>query len=284
METYNIVIPVSYKDCDFLKKTIPWVRKNFSSNGVIYIITGQNCFKTYTKKFLNQYNVKVIDENKLLEGLTFQSVFQRLSSIGEGRKTGWYFQQFLKMGFALTENASDYYLMWDSDTIPLQHIEFFENGKILMNPKREHHQPYFDTITKMFGIQNFADYSFISEHMMIPTKIMREMINVLGSHGMLWWEYILTCCTIKGTQNFSEFETFGNYCMQFHPDIYVPRQLLTLRSGGRLFGRSVSDKELVYLSYDFDTVSFERGQRPPFPRSISFYLSRFWIEFKHKYL
>lgn len=284
MKDFNIVIPVSYKDCDFLKKTIPWVRKNIITTGSIYIITNRKCFKTYKQNFLLNYNVVLVDENEMLEGLSFKDVYRFMSKNGEESKTGWYLQQFLKIGFALTEHANDYYLMWDSDTIPLHPIDFFNGESILVNPKREHHEPYFKTITKLFGIEDFADYSFISEHMMIPTEIMKEMINELDSHGMPWWQFIISCCQQKGTQNFSEFETFGNYCRKFHPGLFDLRQLQTLRCGGRLFGRSVSEKELSYLSYDFDTASFERGHKPPFPRSISFYVSRSWIEIKHKYL
>lgn len=283
MNKYDIVIPVSYKDCKFLKKTILWIRRNLVTEGVIYIITNKSCFSAFEKPFCTTNNVTLIDENQLIPGMTFGTIRKELDAKGRAEMTGWYFQQFLKLGFALSQYASQYYLVWDADTIPLNKIVFWEDNKVLINPKKERHQPYFDTITKLLGISQFANYSFISEHMMIKTDIMKEMIEKICKDREQWWMVILEKCDLYNRQAFSEFETYGNYCLIYHPELLSTRTLITLRCGGKLFGRQVTDKELSMLAMDFDTASFERGQYPPFPRSIVSKLDRAIIEFKHKY-
>jgi len=186
------------------------------------------------------------------------------------------------MGFALTQYAKDYYLIWDADTIPLQRLSFFDEDTILFNPKKEHHQPYFNTITRLIGITQFATHSFISEHMMVCTQVMKELVGKLTNEGNDWVEHIIEQCDMSNIQAFSEFETYGNYCLTYHPELMKPRLLITLRCGGRLFGRQVSDKELEYLAIDFDTASFERREYPPFPRSVVSYLDRVAAELKHR--
>lgn len=282
MNNYDIVIPVSYKDCKFLKKNIPWIRKNLETSGYIYILTNKSCFSNFDDSFRNSFRVVLIDENALTPSMTFSSIREELVKSDRADMTGWYFQQFLKLGFALSQYATHSYLVWDADTVPLNKIEFWQEGKVLINPKKERHLPYFDTIKKLLGIREFAEFSFISEHMMMDTTIMKEMLLSFTKENEPWWKTILKNCDMTHRQAFSEFETYGNYCLNYHSDHFSTRTLLTLRCGGRLFGRQVTNKELSMLSMDFDTASFERGQYPPFPRSIISKLERASIEFKHR--
>jgi len=279
---FDIIIPVSYKDCGILKKTIRWVRKNIETQGVLYVITSESCFSDFPSSFRKEHHVELIDENKMLDSLTFGRVRSLLARHNKANMTGWYFQQFLKMGFALTQYAKGYYLIWDADTIPLQRLSFFDEDTILFNPKKEHHQPYFDTITRLTGITQFAAHSFISEHMMVCTQVMKELVAKLADEGKDWVENIIDHCDMSNIQAFSEFETYGNYCLTFHPELMKPRLLTTLRCGGRLFGRQVSDRELELLALDFDTASFERREYPPFPRSVVACLDRVATELKHR--
>jgi len=279
--TFDTVIPVSYKDCKFLRKNIPWIRKNIETD-VIYVITNRRCFNEFSSHFCSQYRVRLIDENQLIPSLSFSSVKNVLAKAGRENMAGWYFQQFLKIGFSLSDFARDYYLIWDSDTVPLQKLSFFKDQHILINPKTEHHQPYFNTISKLFKVDKFADYSFISEHIMVDSAIMREMISKILKEAN-WFEIILNHCDLSINQSFSEFETYGNYCLNYYPDKYTIRYLKTLRCGSYLFGRQVSAAELNKLSLDFDTVSFERGQYPKFPYSIVSKIERILIELKYKY-
>lgn len=282
MHMYDIVIPVSYKDCWFLRKNIPYIRRNLVDADKIYVLTSPRCFREFSDSFCNQYQVVLLDENKILVGLTFAGVKKSLSHHHRMEMTGWYFQQFLKIAFAISSYANNYYLVWDADTIPLHPISFFDGEQMLINPKKEYHQPYFETIQRLFGFAKIADYSFISEHMMLKSSVIEEMIRVIGEHDF-WWKTIINKCDLSDRQAFSEFETIGTYCLVHHPKLYKLRHLSTFRGGGALFGRQVTDKELSVLSMDFDTVSFERGAKPMFPRSFCWMCQRAMVEFKYRF-
>ena len=117
---YNLIIPVVYKDYSFLRKTLRFVQKNLSATK-IFILTDGRMAKYLSKEIRNSPIYQIVDENSLLGGLTYQKIYQIIKSQGrEHTNTGWFFQQFLKLGFALSEYCdTEYYLSWDADTIPV---------------------------------------------------------------------------------------------------------------------------------------------------------------------
>lgn len=270
---YNIIIPVIYRDYSFLKTTIRYVNKCLSPKKV-YIITDIRFKRFLPKVILNSDNCVVIDENKLIDGMNHDKLsllFTKLNRSEIG--SGWYYQQFIKMAFALSDYCdSDYYLSWDSDTIPLCKINFFDdNGKPYFTMKREHHAPYFVAIERLLGITKTNSRSYIAENMLFNKEIMIELVNRIESNSQLggntWYEKIVYALVPESVSHmgFSEFETYGNYCLNYHPDFYVERTLPTFRAGGLIQGRFVSDRILKQLSFDQVTASFEIYDRPPYP-------------------
>lgn len=271
----DIVICVAYKNCFFLKKNILFICENLSPEN-IYIITKVSNFSLF-EGFTG--NVKLLDENKLVKGLNFNFVRNSLKAHLGINLTGWYFQQFLKMGFALTSFAKGDYLVWDADTVPLNHLVFKDNtGHYLFMPKTEYHKPYFNTIDKLFDAPKKADYSFISEHMIFNVKIMRELIARIGQakikgcpENSLWFEKCIYAIQPGVLQGFSEFETYGTYCLNYYPNIFRLRKFRTFRRGGLIFGMMASFKEIDSLKDDLDTCSFELYDYP-----VSFH--RRWLQ------
>lgn len=206
----------------------------------------------------------------MLPGLSLKSVRECLASLGAmPENAGWYLQQFIK--FALAYRCSDeYYLVWDSDTIPLNPISFFdESGRPYFNLKREYFSAYFKTIETLFGFKKLTKESFISEHMIFKADVVREMLEKIEENpvigGNSFWEKILVASNllhpdfIKDDQRFfSEFETFGTYIDNEHPGLYAKRRLRTLRHGADFLGRNPGDEILEWASRDFDTISFEK--------------------------
>lgn len=273
METndFCIVIPCSRADSLFVHNVVAHIRRFYSNS--IYIITSQINHK-YLNRICKEDNLFVVDENSLLDGLEFDYVKRKLKGSKAGARPGWYFQQLLKYAFPLSEYCdSKYYLVWDSDTIPLSKISFFDNGHPLFNPKKEYHEDYFVTIKQLFDLEKNNNYSFISEHMMFDAEIVREMLSKLDSNeklqGNTWYEKILNAVIKTGTEiAFSEFETYGTYCEANYSSYYQPRHLATFREGGYISGRMISNTILWQLSFDLDTVSFESQTKPLFPLSI----------------
>jgi hypothetical protein len=73
---------------------------------------------------------------------------------------------------------------------------FNNNGKPIFDVKTEYHKPYFITLKKIFPeLGKKYNYSFISEHMIINTKIMNNMIKRINFNknllGDIWYEKII---------------------------------------------------------------------------------------------
>lgn len=273
----DIVICLATKDYKIVKKVVRNCRTFLlsSEEDALYLITNEKNKCLFSTRWLSENGACIIDEDKLLKGLSFEKVREALKQHFNPKiniYAGWYFQQFLKMGFALSDYAKDEYLIWDSDTIPLHKLCFRQSKKYLFTVKTEHHIPYFDTINQLLGFSKLYDRSFIAEHMPIATKVMRELIAEIEKSdvsGDVWWKKIVNATSGHDEQAFSEFETYGTYCVKYHPDIFNTRPLVTMRTAGMLFGRGVKRNQLALLSkMGFDTASFELRDIPKFPRNI----------------
>ena len=272
MFKYSVIIPVVFKDYSFLEKSIKYIIKNLNPNAV-YIITDIRMAKFLPRNVRDNERCIILDENQICQYLTYNEVDSILHSQGrQHTKTGWYFQQFLKMGFALSDFCNaDYYLSWDADTVPLKRIDMFDkDGHPYFTMKSEYHKPYFDTMERILSTGKANPHSYIAEHMMFNKKIVCELIGrIMESYvkGDTWFEKILNSLAPEEISpfSFSEFETYGTFCYTFHPQLYKERHLSGFRKAGLIQGRFVSDRILEVLAEDVDVASFEIYDRPPFP-------------------
>lgn len=227
-----------------------------------------DCSDTFLKNSQGGGTVTVVDENRVVDGVTFQSVRNLLNQHGlPVRRTGWFLQQFLKLGFCKSALCdTEYYLTWDADTLPLRPLNFFtDDGSPVFTKKREHNQPYFDTLAKLLPLPNLADFSYIAEHMMFNKSILSEMLAEIERsevNGCTWYEKIVNATNPAEINSFSEFETYGNYCLNHYPEKYKTQTLNTFRKAGYIAGRFISDRKLRYMSFDLDIASFELGDYP----------------------
>lgn len=280
MTKYEIVIPVGNKDVKFVPRVVDCITRCLSGYNSIYILTAERNIPKLRTLLRDYDECIIIDEDKLINGLSFESIRTLLHrySPQNVNLTGWYFQQFLKYGFAFSDYCSDYYLTWDADTLPLAPIVFFEKDHILFNPKHEYNPNYFKTIEKILGIGKVADYSFISENMMFSKDIVRRMLKEIEAkdiNNLGWIEKIISVCDFSDNYPaFSEFETYGSYCYSYYPRLYKRRYLNTFREAGMISGRFISEKRLRILSFDIDTASFELRHEPLFPYNYPQMLDR----------
>lgn len=270
----DIVICLAKKDFRIVKKTVRYLKKYIQKDkDYIYLICPKSLSKCYCSYWKNKYNVVFIAEDTLLPGLSYKAVDDSLKAHFKiPYSTGWYYQQFLKMGFAISSYAKDQYLIWDSDLIPLRTIPFEADGKYLLACKTENHAPYFYTMNQLLGYGKSVDFSFIAEHMVIKTSIMKDLITTLNNcnvSGKVWYEKIINATSGVDDFAFSEFETYGTFCVHNYPDLFKIHELKTFREAGYLFGRGVTDGELESLEkIGYDTASFEYYHVPSFPRSL----------------
>lgn len=274
---YDVMIPAAGKDISFLPWVVKYCRKMLQDMEKIYIVVPSAELKACHKNLRKCMDgVLIIDENNLLPGLSFSTVKQIISTLDVPNvPVGWFFQQFLKYAFALSKYAKSYYLTWDADTLPLNKLTFFDEGKPLFTMKKECHANYFLTIKRLLGWDKTTSMSFIAEHMMFNTNVVKELIDSINKssvEGTTWFEKIIRACNFDVDMNaYSEFETYGTFCQYRHQGMYDFRQLCTFRKAGIIRGRFINENLLKSLAFDLDIASFEIRDMPPFPYCIMNY-------------
>lgn len=260
----DIVICSSTKDCLILRKSIYFLYQNIE-NVRIYIVTAKRNFRLFPDRFLRKYNVHLVDELEIVPGRDNLEA-AAAAHFSCRYRFGWYYQQFLKMGFALSRYAGKEYLIWDADTILLNKIHFFEQGKMVFTPKSEYHQAYFSTIDRLLGYGKEVPYSYIAEHMPVSVSIMREIVDRIKENtalqGKTWTEKIIMATPENDPNGFSEFETYGTYCHHNYPERILMRSLRTCREGGEHYSRLAPVHVLKKLADRYDTISIETWSKP----------------------
>jgi len=205
--------------------------------------------------------VVVINEELIVPELNLSKVKKHLkltlSKTPEYQLAGWYFQQFLKMGFSKYATNHEYYLIWDSDTLLTRPIFFFDGDKILLTQGNEFHGEYFFTIKHLFKEINLQSVSHISQHLMVRTADMIELIDSLQSLDQNWWQKILSSLNGKTPFQFSEYETYANYCISKKPDLYRSIKRDWFRYGRSYFNCDIPDANVNSLAGQYDFIAFE---------------------------
>ena len=239
--------------------------------GRILLITARDNFDFCSRSFLplqqKGCTIEILDENETVPGLSKVAVASFLKSKGaDPGRAGWYFQQFLKMGVALRADLSPHYVIWDADTILLRPLTFLdEEGHSLVAPSKECHPPYFKTLERLLSIPRLTSYSFISEHLVIETEVMRSLIHEIevrhpSEKSWVWAILNAVDAAELSRSGFSEYETYGNYLLQKKPDAVRQRKLSSLRRASRFYSPSPSQADLLLLAMNNTYATFETWQ------------------------
>ena len=211
-----------------------------------------------------------MNENEFVDVQGIRQLYSSRTDKNPGR-AGWYVQQFIKMQFASFTN-DEYYLIWDSDTIPLKPVNMFtDDGRPFFDMKTEYHAPYFDTAERLLhGIHKISPKSFISEHMLIKSEYMREMLDEIEANNALdgsnFQQKVINAVNVKDLSGsgFSEFETYGSYVSVRHTGSYVLRDWHSLRNGRCFYSdpSDIDERNIKWLSSKYDAVSLEKWHSP----------------------
>ena len=106
-----------------------------------------------------------------------------------------------------------------------------------------------------------------------------------GVRGEDWIEKIINAVEPGVSNGFSEFETYGSFCLNYYPLSYVERHLNTFRKGGYIAGRFISKQRLECISFDTDTISFELNDYPDVWTASCFcFLYRKYVEMRYRWI
>jgi hypothetical protein len=228
----------------------------------LHVITARRDFAHFENALGKE--VVLLDENEMIPGVTLAALkVIPLARFSQG--PGWYFQQLLKFQFAFHKTEDDHYLIWDADTVPLRPLGFFDaQGRMLLTQAEEFHAPYFQTYEKILGRPARREFSFIAQHMVIRKSILREMLGEIERHcpGDESWAWkIMRNLGGEGSNRFSEYETYGHYLKERHPQAAVFRELPWLRRGATECGRHPSPAALAKLGEKYFYASFEESEK-----------------------
>lgn len=261
----QLVMIVSGEDTERAIQNLGFIEKYLPVDEVVIIGNEK------TGKIVEQSGKEIVylNEDTIYQGMNFRSIDAAIKMrSSRGGRTGWYFQQFLKMAYAF-RCKEEYYLVWDGDTIPVREIALFnQNGKPFMALKEEYNKPYFDTMKKLIGLDKARKESFISEHMLIHTGYMRELINEIEKkeelQGQLFFEKILSAVgsDMLSGSGFSEYETYGTYVTVKHPELYECISYSSCRHTISMIGYNPLPEQIQWLAGKYEAVSFEKWDAP----------------------
>ena len=261
MTTPELIIPHVKRNNNLLIRNISFIQKNICPPKIHIITKGDNI--QYLKDMIKSENILFYDEDNILEGLTYSNIkFLLKKNCIPDERTGWYLQQFIKLGWAKTPYSSEYYATWDSDTFPLRKINFFDktSNKPIFYIKKEYNEAYFQTMQTLWGLNKKTNFSFIAETMIFNKDMVNELLDKISSP---FYEQIIEASakTIRCDAGFSEFETYGTYILSNFPTMYTMKKIKSFRMGSRAYGMHPSDADLFRASLYYETISFESWAR-----------------------
>jgi len=217
---------------------------------------------------LKSPSIEVVAEDDVIPGHISQSIAARLGA--RQARTGWYLQQFVKLGFCKCVEAPRY-VIWDADTVLLQPMSFFRDGRLQLATAKEHHRPYFETFERLMGARPALRSSAISQYMPVDVSCAKEMLErIEGIHNRHWIDAILSVLPLQGDSEFSEYETLANYMALSHPDKVSFVRHRWFRYGSDICGFTtlpeINEVAAIFSGYAY--VAFERHPHSALKRKL----------------
>jgi hypothetical protein len=179
--------------------------------------------------------IEIQAESKYISEEQFVSIRKRFKS-----RAGWVIQQILKVEY-VSRSIAPGVLVVDSDTILLAKREWLtEDLRQILCPSWEWHEPYYAFLTLLGFDRRNLKHSFISHHMLMQPKYMRE------ARAFVSWEetddlirYLIANADPNESSPFCiEFELYAQFMLMNHPEkvmvvkwsnIGIPRNALDIR-------------------------------------------------------
>lgn len=210
----DVVIACIDKDLPVLKFCIQAARV-FIEDGIdnIYIVAPHS---PGIAAVAQAENCQFVHEDDVLDGVKRKDVHCVVNGLD---RSGWIFKQILVLAAdKLAKN--DNILILDADTILIRPHRFLQYGKTTFFASDELHPPYFDAYRKLLRMPWRFGLSFVSHYMMFERTRLEELRAAISrEQKCLWYEAIIALS--HDTQEisfFSEYETYGNYCLFRYPD------------------------------------------------------------------
>lgn len=211
----DVIIPAIEKDMDILPYTVRGIRKHIMHPiRQVYIVAPQSAsIRQIADKlgcvFVNEQdicNIQKQDINFVYNGYD---------------RSGWIYQQFLKLNFDKVGEV-EHHLVVDADTVFIKDVAFESKGKLYFDFSDEYHTPYYSAYELLTGIKHTIPVSFVSHYMLFGKKEIKQMRNHVQQHTNRTIEEAIIALkdSVQNQSNFSEYETYANFCINTYSDAY----------------------------------------------------------------
>ena len=207
-------------------------------------------------------NIEVKSQNQL--GAKYRDKLQQqILKAGNENRYGWYLQQFYKIE-AIQLAETNCVTIWDADCVPVSKIEIINssNQVVYINSSREFHQPYFENIKRLLGLERIQNICFVIPSFPMKNKWIREFIQFTeAKHDMPWYEAIMHSTDFSLASGFSETETLGTWIANTYEGEWTSRTGTWERFGQSRFGyaKNIKPNELIEIGKinNLEIVTFE---------------------------
>ncbi len=214
----DLLFVVTEKDFEILPLAIKGGLHALSKHtvGSILIVT--------PKKYLNHLesilppaipNLKLFCDEEVLG----EDIIQDLR-IAFGQRAGWLIQQVIKVQIILSSKKMATLLI-DADTVLTKDRIWLDDfGVQILCPSEEFNPSYYLALRRI-GLKPNENFSFISHHMLIQTKILRELFQQVGladSYSLV--KHVIENHTHESLSPISlDYELYAQYMLSANPDL-----------------------------------------------------------------
>lgn len=181
-------------------------------------------------------------------------------------RSGWIFKQILVLA-ADRIARRDHVLILDADTVLIRPHRFLQHGKTTFFVSDELHPPYFEAYRTLLRMPWRFALSFVSHYMLFERARLEELRAAIEREQQRpWHEAILALA--ENTQEisfFSEYETYGNYCLFRYPDDILIQYWNNLAMPRSMLGdinRAIARFQHTHRAISFHTYLGQGGASP----------------------
>lgn len=218
---FNAVICCHPKDFETLPLCTEGIRDNIPGCEDIYVVSKAD---------------PVLDGVHWVDESSFPFTYADIAPYTTPDRTGWYFQQLLKM-YSVGRMPSDAVLIVDADTVFMKPTPMIQEGKYSYGYGTEYHMPYFEHMRLLHpSLHKVAPVSGICHHMLMERKRIEEIFALVeGHHGKAFWrafmDMTIASTSVAAPSGASEYEIYFSYLFSLYPNDYVIRPLEWKNSG-----------------------------------------------------
>lgn len=245
----DVVIPLVPKDITIAQLCVESLKK-FSLNPInnIYIVSP---YSSQIDFFCKKNGLVLIIEDDLLP-ISKQKIQEKVKNKA---KIGWFIQQFIKLNSPNIVGLLEKYLVFDADTILMQHQFFYTEKITVLKFSDEFHFLYRLTNYLILNKVNYFPHSFIAHHMLFDKKCIIALQNeICKLHTQPWYEVILNKAC-RGQYFFSEYELYAQFALTHFPNKYQTQYWFNKNSKIDKYSKVLSKSDF------YQSVSFHNYQK-----------------------